>query len=253
MSTQQIPNKPRPKLSRADIARGLDNVPIAHVLLGAANAKTTKLTPKQRKFAQALALGESKAGAYRAAYNTHSTPAIQSIEGSRLAAHPKIALQVDALKLAAEAKNYATPPALRQLVIERLTAHAIDSDIPPAQRLRALELLGKITEVAAFTERREIVRVTDSATARDKLLLSLREVLQAQAIDVTPKLEPGNAVTLKTGNTVTLEPGNAVTLEPDSFPADDFQASAAPDENPPDDSRTPHTLDVPDDLAKTLT
>jgi len=31
------------------------------------------------------------------------------------------------------------------------------------------------------------VRVTDSNTARDKLLMSLREVLQASAVDVTPK------------------------------------------------------------------
>lgn len=235
MSTQQIPNKPRPKLSRADIARGLENVPIAQVLIGAANAKTTKLTPKQRRFAEALALGESKAGAYRAAYDTQTNHHAQSIEGQRLAKHPSISHQVDALRLAAEAKNYATPPALRQLVIERLTAHAIDDNINPSQRLRALELLGKITEVAAFTERREIVRVTDSATARDKLLMSLREVLQAQAIDVTPKFAPSNAVT--------LDP-----LELDAFPAD-----ATPDETPPDDLRTPHTLDVPDDLPQSLT
>jgi phage terminase small subunit len=238
MSTQQIPNKPRPKLSRADIARGLENVPIAQVLIGAANAKTTRLTHKQAKFAQALALGESKAGAYRAAYDTQTNHHAQSIEGQRLAKHPSIAHQVDALRLAAEAKNYATPPALRQLVIERLTAHAIDDNINPSQRLRALELLGKITEVAAFTERREIVRVTDSATARDKLLMSLREVLQAQAIDVTPKLAPSNAVT--------LEP-----LDPPEH--DVFPAGATPDENPPDDSRTPHTLDMPDDLPQSLT
>jgi preprotein translocase subunit YajC len=31
-------------------------------------------------------------------------------------------------------------------VIERLTATAIDDEIKPAQRLRALELLGKVTE-----------------------------------------------------------------------------------------------------------
>jgi len=190
MNTRTIPkSSPRRKLTRAEIAKGLEAVPIAQVMLGAVNAKTTKLTYKQQKFAQALALGETKAGAYRAAYDTHSSPAIQSHEGLRLSNHPKIALQVEALKLAAEARNYATPPALRALVIERLTAHAIDDTINPAQRLRALELLGKITEVAAFTERREIVRVTDSVTARDKLLMSLREVLQASAIDVTPKPE----------------------------------------------------------------
>jgi phage terminase small subunit len=165
-------------------------------MLGAANAKQTKLTAKQAKFAQALALGETKAGAYRAAYDTQASPTRHSNEGQRLAKNPMISHQVEALRLAAEARNYATPPALRALVIERLTAHAIDDTINPAQRLRALELLGKITEVAAFTERREIVRVTDSGTARDKLLVSLREALQASAIDVTPKsvaLEPETA------------------------------------------------------------
>jgi len=244
MSSQQIPNKPRPKLSRADIARGLDSVPIAHVLLGAANAKTTKLTHKQRKFAEALALGESKAGAYRAAYDTKTNHHAQSIEGQRLAKHPSISHQVDALRLAAEAKSYATPPALRALVIERLTAHAIDNDIPPAQRLRALELLGKVTEIAAFTERRELVKITDSATARDKLLISLREVLKAQAIDVTPKQSPAS-------NADTLE--SLDILEPDTFPANDLRTNADPDENPPDDPRTPYPLDVPDDRAHILT
>jgi len=194
MNTRTIPkSSPRPKLTRAEIAKGLEAVPMSQLMLGAANAKQTKLTAKQAKFAQALALGETKAGAYRAAYNTKTSPAIQSHEGHKLANNPKISVQVEALRLAAEARNYATPPALRALVIERLTAHAIDDTINPAQRLRALELLGKITEVAAFTERRtEIVRI-DSGTARDKLLMSLREALQTSAIDVTPKpiaLEP---------------------------------------------------------------
>jgi hypothetical protein len=132
----------------------------------------------------ALAAGETKAGAYRAAYDTHSKPAIQSLEGQRLAAHPSIALQVEALRLAAEAKQYATPPALRALVLERLTAHAIDPDIKPAQRLRALELLGKVTEIAAFTERRELVKVTDSGQARTKLIQTLRDAMRAGAVDV---------------------------------------------------------------------
>ena len=44
----------------------------------------------------------------------------------------------------------------------------------PAPRLKTLELLGKITEVALFTERREVVQVTDSEAMRAKLLQSLR-------------------------------------------------------------------------------
>jgi len=194
METQNIPKavpkaKARTKLTREQIREGLKAQPIEALLLGAGNAKKTTLTAKQQKFAQALALGETKAGAYRAAYNTHTNPHAQSIEGQRLAAHPSISLQVEALRLAAEARAYATPPALRALVLERLTAHAIDPDVKPAQRLRALELLGKVTEVAAFTERRELVKVTDSGQARSKLIQTLRDAMRAGAIDATI-LEP---------------------------------------------------------------
>jgi phage terminase small subunit len=195
MENQNIPNgipkaKPRPKLTREQIREGLKSQPMDALLLGAGNAKKTTLTAKQQKFAQALASGETKAGAYRAAYDTKTNPHAQSIEGQRLAANPSIALQVDALRLAAEARAYATPPALRALVLERLTAHAIDPDVKPAQRLRALELLGKVTEVAAFTERRELVKVTDSGQARTKLIQTLRDAMRAGAVDAVI-LEPG--------------------------------------------------------------
>jgi hypothetical protein len=140
-------------------------------------------------------MGETKTGAYRQSYDTQAKGSVQAVEAQRLVNNPKVALQIEAFKLAAEAKRYATPAALRNLVIERLTATAIDDDIAPAQRLRALELLGKVTEVAAFTERREVVTVTDSGALRDRLLETLRtaittdaRVLQrlraAQAVDV---------------------------------------------------------------------
>ena len=198
METQKIPKRvPKPKLTREQIREGLKSQPIEALLLGAGNARKTTLTAKQQRFAQALAMGETKAGAYRSAYDTNSKPAIQSLEGQRLAAHPSIALQVDALRLAAEARAYATPPALRALVLERLTAHAIDPDVKPAQRLRALELLGKVTEVAAFTERRELINVTDSGQARTKLIQTLRDAMRAGAVDAVildPSFKKDNGI-----------------------------------------------------------
>jgi hypothetical protein len=180
------------KLTRKQVAEGLQSVPIETVLLGAAGAKETKLTPKQRAFAEGIALGKSKAQAYRDAYNTQAKPIHQSHEGAKLVANPIVARQIDALRLAAEARKYATPAALRTLVIERLTAHAIDEDVKPAQRLRALELLGKVTEIAAFTERREIVRTDDSSNSRSALLDILRSAIAGNVIDAQarPVLEP---------------------------------------------------------------
>jgi hypothetical protein len=180
------------KLTRKQVAEGLQSVPLDVVLLGAAGAKETKLTAKQRAFAEGIALGKSKAQAYRDAYNTQAKPIHQSHEGAKLVANPIVARQIDALRLASEARKYATPAALRTLVIERLTAHAIDEDVKPAQRLRALELLGKVTEIAAFTERREIVRTDDSSNSRSALLDILRSAIAGNVIDAQarPVFEP---------------------------------------------------------------
>lgn len=138
-------------------------------------------------------MGETKAGAYRKAYNTQSSGKVQSNEGQRLVANPAVAMQIQAFKTAAEAKRYATPAALRNLVIERLTATAIDDAIAPAQRLRALELLGKVTEVAAFTERREVVTVTDSGSLRERLLETLRNAITTDT-KVMQRLRAAQAV-----------------------------------------------------------
>lgn len=186
------------KLTRKQIAETLESVPIETVLLGAIRPGARALTPKQRRFAEEVAKGNTKAGAYRAAYNTKTTPGAQSVEGRRIAADPRVALQIRAFEVAAEARRYATPAALRGLVIEQLTAMAVDEGIAPAQRLRALELLGKVTEVAAFTERREVIKVTDAGSARDRLLEALRSAVRASAIDADQVLQisetPSNAL-----------------------------------------------------------
>ena len=190
------------KLSRRDLEEGLKAVPIETILMGAPTGKRA-LTAKQRKFAEAVAAGKTKAGAYREAYDTKTAPIHAGHQGHRLTQNPKIAAQIDALRLAAEARKHATPAALRQLVIERLTAHAIDDDLPPAQRLRALELLGKVTEVAAFTERREIIKSADAGQAKAALLESLKLALRATTIDaevITPKDRKGNRVTHAAGS-----------------------------------------------------
>jgi hypothetical protein len=143
-------------------------------------------------------MGETKTGAYRQSYDTQAKGSVQAVEAQRLVNNPKVALQIEAFKLAAEAKRYATPAALRNLVIERLTATAIDDDIAPAQRLRALELLGKVTEVAAFTERREVVTVTDSGALRERLLDTLRTAITTDA-RVMQRLRAAQAEDAETG------------------------------------------------------
>ena len=154
-------------------------------MLGVNNPAGIKLTAKQKRFAEEIAKGNTKAGAYRAAYpNSKAKPAIQSVEGHRLLANPKISLQVDAMRLALERQKYVTPAALRALVIDQLVEKVLDPEVKPAQQLKALQLLGTVTEVAAFTERKSIEHVkTDSESIRGRLLETIREALKLDAVD----------------------------------------------------------------------
>jgi len=172
------------RLTRKQVKEALEQTPIEQVLLGSVGARETKLTPKQREFARQLALGESKAGAYRKSRESKAKPSTASRKGVALASQDHIRAQVEAFKTAFEAQKYQTPAHLRALAIHELTKHALNEDCPPAQRIKALELIGKMTEVALFTERREIVQVTDAAQAKERLLDALRTITQAEVVDV---------------------------------------------------------------------
>ena len=168
------------KLSRKQIKEGLQAQPMEAILMGAATPNK-RLTQSQIRFAEQLAMGKTKAEAFRRSRpngrESKAKPHSASRRGQELAASSAIQAQVEAFRAALEAKKHATPEALRALVIEQLTAHAINEGNPPAQRLRALELLGKVTEVAAFTERRETRQVVDASVLRAKLLDTLQAAL----------------------------------------------------------------------------
>jgi len=174
------------KLSRKVMKEALDTVPMEVVLYGAAGASgEIKLSAKDREFARAIALGESKAGAYRKSRPTSKArPENQSRKGVALLKRDTVQAQVEAFKRAIEAQKYQTPAHLRALVIHQLTEAALNPDFPPATRVNALKALGTVTEVAAFTERREVIKSTDSTEARERLLASLRMAMQSQAVDV---------------------------------------------------------------------
>ena len=198
------------KLTRKQIKEGLEANPIDTLLLG--SPKT--LTKKQKDFAEALALTGNKAEAYRTAYDTHSSPNIQSLEGQRLAKNPIIALQVEAIKLSLEAQKYLLPAHLRALTIQKLTEKALDPDVNHAQQIKALELLGKITEVSLFSERKEIITTDTSATAKDRLIQSLAQAIRSSSnISTAKKAEADQLLNEITG-------GNLANPNPDTIDND---------------------------------
>ena len=170
-----------PKLNRKQVREVLDQMPIDRLLLGS-QSKTTTLTNSQIKFAEEMALGKTKAEAYRKSRpngrQSKAKPSTASRRGNELARDSRIQAQIDAFKLAIEAQKYTTPLHLRALVIQRLTEKAIDPEVKDTQQLKALELIGKLTEVQSFTERREILNIhADASTMREKLIQSLRLAL----------------------------------------------------------------------------
>jgi hypothetical protein len=224
------------RLSRKQVKEALEQVPIEQALLGAVGAQQVKLTSKQKEFARQIALGETKAAAYRKSRNTKAKPETASKRGQELAKRGAVAAQIEAFKLAFEAQKYTTPAHLRALAIHELTKHCLDPDFPPAQRIKALELIGKMTEVALFTERREVVQVTDSAQIKDRLMDTLRTITQSQAVDVddtaAESLLAELAEPVQVSTVDTYEPDQVSSLdtcEPEPGPTEPEQAPGAVD------------------------
>ena len=134
---------------------------------------------KQKAFAEEIAKGATKAEAYRRAYNSKSNSHTQSKEGSKLLKDPKISSHVDSIKLAIEAQKYLFPTHLRALVIQQLTEKALDPSVNHAQQIKALELIGKFSDVALFQERKETKSNDNSQDAKDRLMHTLSNAIRA--------------------------------------------------------------------------
>lgn len=168
------------KLTRTQIREGLDTIPIEQ-LLSSGEGKRPKITSKQRAFAHAIALGESKAQAYRVSHKAKPSKRTLSSEPYRLARDPRIAREVEAYQLALEAEKHRTPIQLKALLVQQLVQHSLDDDWPPAQRMKALQMIGNLFEVGAFLERKESTIIHKSSDIRTRLLERLGKVTDVKA------------------------------------------------------------------------
>ena len=169
------------KLSRKTLEKAAETLPISAIL-----GKTVSdgLTTKQKNFARAIAMGATKADAYRASYDVTSKYTMAS-KPYELMRDERIQREIDAYTLAIEAEKHRTPAALRSLVIQGLVQVALDADTKDSVKVQALKTLGTVTEVAAFTERKEVRTISSSDDARARVMAELRGILTAQAQDAT--------------------------------------------------------------------
>jgi len=186
-----------PKLSRDQIREGLEAFPIDQLLNIPPGAK--QLTKKQRDFAEAVALGQTKAQAYRNSYKANPAPSTIVTAPYTLAANPRIKREIEAYKVAIEAAKYRTPAQLKEHLIHQLVQHSINPETAPAQQIKALELIGKLYEVGAFEERKTTTIIHQSSSIKAQLLERLRAVVDidtrdsSQDMDLLLELKAGKA------------------------------------------------------------
>jgi hypothetical protein len=214
------------RLTRAQIKEGLDQIPIDRILGHQGNQRS--LTHKQRQFAKEVAMGATKADAYRKVYNSKMKPKQVGNAGSKLAKHKGIDQEITALRLANEAMEYLKADRLKALVLHQLTQHALNEDNPPASRIRSLELLGKSAEVGLFLDRKEVTTISTSSDAKASLLKTIQDAMKRNSIEVDYS-ESGESL------------------------LDELKATPAPSENFEDEPATPPTtLNEPPDSEPSM-
>ena len=122
--------------------------------------RATGLTAAQEQFCQGVMSGLNYTAAYRAAYpNCQSAdPTIWSM-ACRMAADARVIARLEQMRGQKEAEMRMQGASRSSFVLSELQKMATDQDIPPAVKVRALELMGKT--VALFTDRVETEDVTD--------------------------------------------------------------------------------------------
>jgi hypothetical protein len=170
------------KITKREIKEGLENIPIEQILLGSANSR--ELTHKQKTFAKQVALGKPKTVAYRIAYDTKAKKPTQATEAHKVANNPNVSNMIEAYSRAFEAREYQKPERLRELVIHQLTELALNPEVKDAQRIRSLELLGKVSEVGAFVDRKETRVIHESSKIKERLLDQLKTIINVDASEI---------------------------------------------------------------------
>ena len=193
----------------------------------------SQLTTKQKKFAMEVAKGSTKADAYRKAYKPDASRHTMASKPYELAKDDRIQREIKAYELAIEASKHRTPAALRELVISGLVEVALNPDTKDSVRVQALRTIGTITEVSAFTERKEVRTISSSESAKASILAQLQTLMQGEITDVTSRDAESLLAELNASHLETLPDRNDAHLEtlPDSQAVTDVETL-------PDDSAT---------------
>jgi len=133
------------------------------------------LTVKEETFARHVAEGKTQSEAYRLAYNAQNMkPQTIWHEAHLTAKRPAVKERINGLINAIEKEALHDSAMARTFILERLWHEASDMQSRASERLKAVELLGKLAWVGAFKERSEI---TTEFMTSDKLKGRIEELL----------------------------------------------------------------------------
>jgi len=172
------------KLTRKQAKELLKTRPIEQILTN----ESRTLTKKQKDFAYQLAIGETKAQAYRNAYRGGKPSVKKKTDGDRavkLTKNDRIMREVEAIKAGIAFQEAYSLGQIKALVVQRLTQEALNEENQGATRVNALKTLGTVAGVDAFVHRSETKVIKESGQLKEELMAKLREALadNARTID----------------------------------------------------------------------
>ena len=85
------------KLTKKEIAEGIQAMPIERIILGANSKNGIKLTKKQKEFAEQVVATGNKTEAYRRAYNTNGKRTTASRDAIKVSSNPNVLTYINAL------------------------------------------------------------------------------------------------------------------------------------------------------------
>lgn len=168
------------KLTRKQAKELLKTVPIDRILTGENN----RLTKKQKDYAYHLAVGETKAEAYRKAYKGGQANVNKKRDGNAgytLSKHKGIQREAEAIKAGLAFQEAYSMGQIKALVVQRLTQEALNDENQGSTRVNALKTLGTVAGVDAFIHRTETKVIKDSGELKAELLAKLKEAMADDA------------------------------------------------------------------------
>jgi hypothetical protein len=144
------------------------------------------LTPKMKRFAEAVALGSTGADAYRQAYSPTAKPKTAGNAATVLKKHSGISLEIERIERANELAALHSATGLRSIVISTLAEIATNPEEKAATRVQAVRSIGQLVGVDAFRETKRVEHVKDSGELRAQILDQLKTMMlgSADAVDV---------------------------------------------------------------------